>query len=116
MKTNKVILEQDKHHPAFERSTKSILASLPFYKSRAGKYFHRVRSANNHWKNGKLSHTSVHFWCGNGGFIGEKGSLYAEVPEGEVLCAVCEGKVTGAGFNGDRVINGKPVMYSPRGD
>lgn len=111
---NKIKLEKSMHHPAFEKSTKSILLSLPFYKSRSGKYFHRVRCADNHWKKGRLSHTSVHFLCGNGGFIGDKGMLYGEVPEDGVLCATCEGRAIGAGLDGIRMINGKSVMYAAR--
>ena len=100
-------------NPNYSKHAKSVKFALPYYKSRAGKYFHRVRCAQNHWRNGELSHTSVGFWCGNGGFIGEKGKLYAKVPECGVLCATCEGKAIGAGLDGERKINGKEVMYSP---
>ena len=47
---------------------KNVKHALPYYLSRQGKYFHRVRSAQNHWRDGSYSHTSVHFWCGNSGF------------------------------------------------
>jgi hypothetical protein len=95
--------------------TKSIAKALPFYISRQGKYYHRVRSMQAHWRDGHLSHISVGFWCGNAGFIGSKGNLAGTVPDGEVLCAVCEGKAIGSGMDGAREINGRKVMYSPRG-
>lgn len=111
----KVKLEKSKsfENDSYAKGAKSIGFSLPYYKSRAGKYYHRVRSATNHWRAEKLSHTSVSFWCSNGGFIGSKGRLYAKVPDDGVLCAVCEGKAIGAGLDGERKINGKKVMYSP---
>lgn len=118
MKTapEKIKLAKCKGHdnPFFAKNTKSVQFSLPYFKTRQGEYFHRVRHANNHWRGGELSHTSVGFWCGNGGFIGEKGRLYAKIPEGGVLCATCEGKAIGAGLDGERKINGKKVMYSPK--
>lgn len=114
MKVNLEIKDWSKVFSAPGHVTKSVLSSLPYYKSRRGEYAHRVRSAANHWRNGELSHTSVEFWCGNTGFIGEKGYLLSEVGEGEVLCACCEGKAIGAGMDGSRKINGKFVMYSPR--
>lgn len=119
---NKIILEVSvRHHcgrHANDKRTKSVMRSLPFFKSRNSnsKYFHRVRSAENHWWDGKLSHTSVAFWCGGGGFLGESGRLHGEITEGGVLCAVCEGKAIGAGLDGARVINGRAVMFKPRED
>jgi len=92
---------------------KNVGYALPYYLSRKGKYFHRVRSAQNHWREGNLSHTSVHFWCGNSGFLGEKGRLFSKVSDDGVLCATCEGKAIGAGLDGERKINGKDVMYTP---
>ena len=97
------------------RSEKSISKSLPFYKSRRGKYLHRVRSASNYWHDGELSHTSVHFWCGAYGFLNGKGRLYPEQDD-HVICATCEGRVVGAGLLGAKEINGNNVMFSPRKD
>lgn len=94
--------------------TKSISKALPFYISRRGTYYHRVRSMEAHWRDGQLSHISVKFWCGGSGFIGKKGTLSQDIPEGQVLCASCEGKAIGAGMGGAREINGRKVMYSPR--
>jgi hypothetical protein len=100
------------HPPGYQ--SKSIIRSKPYYKSRQGKYFHRVRFATKHIRNKKLSHVSISFWCGAGGFLGRKGIMYYEVPEDGILCAVCEGKAIGAGVDGDRVINGRYVNYQPR--
>ena len=110
---NKIALDVSSIPNPHRKGTKSIRLSLPFYMSRRGKYFHRVRHADHHWKKGKLSHTSVGFWCGGGGFLGEKGKLYGEVPEDGVLCSTCEGRAIGAGLDGVRVINGKAVMFKP---
>jgi len=119
MLANKVKLQVE-HNPEYDPHESHMLPlithSLPFYKSdQSGKYFHRVRSANNHALFKKYSHTSVRFWCGNSGFISNgKGRLYQKIPDGGVLCAVCEGKAIGAGEDGSRLINGRSVMYSPR--
>jgi len=93
---------------------KSINRSLPFYLSKKGKYFHRIRTASNHWRDGNLSHTAIHFWCGGSGFLNGNGRLYAEISSNGVLCATCEGKAVGAGVEGARIINGRKVMFSPR--
>lgn len=115
---SKVKLERDKslNNPFYAERTKSISYMLPFYKSSltTAKYVHRVRSANSHWHNGKLSHISIHFWCGNIGYIDGRGRLYAEVQNGEILCATCEGRAIGSGQDGARIINGREVMYSPK--
>ena len=35
-------------------------------------------------------------------------------PGGEnSLCATCEGRAIGAGYYGDRIINGSPVLFEP---
>lgn len=113
----KVRLEKAKE-PGYcppDRSTKSISHAMPFFISKqGGKYFHRVRSADAHWKGGRLTHTSVRFWCGGSGFIGAQGQLYSEIPEGDVLCATCEGRAIGAGVAVSREINGNRVMFSPK--
>ena len=112
---NKVQLKAHKIPAQFSRHTKSINSSLPFFISRQAnsKYYHRVRSAAAHWKDGKLSHISISFWCGNGGFLGRKGKLLGEVPIDGLLCATCHGRAIGSGVDGDRVINGQKVMYKP---
>ncbi len=91
-----------------------VTKAWPYYKSRRGKYVHRIREMHNHWWDGELKHTSVHFWCGNTGFLQEKGYLMPEVEDGEVLCATCEGRAIGAGLDGAKTINGRQVEYSPR--
>ena len=109
----KLITKDDEPYSPNGHCSKSVKYALPYYKSRRGDYFHRVRSATNYWREGDLSHTSVSFWCGNSGFVGKKGQLYPEVPADGVLCATCEGRAIGAGLDGARTINGKKVMYSP---
>lgn len=94
-------------------ATKSVRYALPYYKSRRGDYFHRLRSASQHWRNGEYSHTSLGFWCGNSGQL-NNGQMYSDIPEGGVLCATCEARAIGAGMDGARYINGRAVMYSPR--
>lgn len=91
-----------------------LLKAQPFYRSNRGPYFHRVRFAEAYWRDGQLSHIAITYWCGNRGFLGEKGRLYGKIPEGEVLCAICEGKAIGAGMVDGGRINGRPVKYSPR--
>lgn len=100
--------------PGFASRSKSISLMLPYFLSTSGKYTHRVRYASSHWRDGKLSHIAVNFWCGRGGFLGAKGKLFKEVQEGQVLCATCEGRAVGAGVDGARLINGREVMYSPK--
>jgi hypothetical protein len=113
MKTNKVKLIPVKHVDSRNSGLPLITHALPFYKSQLtnAKYFHRVRTMENHW----LGHTSITQWCGAQAFFGEgRGKLYAEIPEGGVMCATCEGRAIGAGEDGSRIINGRQVMYSPR--
>lgn len=115
VKLQRSIHENDprlKSKPAMPR----ITHMLPYYISGRGKYYHRVRSAANHACGDKgYTHTSISFWCGNTGFIGNgKGKLYKQIPEGGILCATCEGRAIGAGMDGAPVINGKEVCYSPR--
>lgn len=91
-----------------------LISALPYWRSRQGTYFHRVRSGQAHYYNGKYSHTSFSMWCGMGGSLGKKGFLASEVPDDGILCATCEGKAIGAGMDGARIINGRNVMLSPR--
>ena len=98
---------------AKNHATGNVRYALPFFISGRGIYFHRVRSANTHWRDGALHHVSIAFWCGNGGFL-HKGRMYAEIPDDGILCATCEGRAIGAGLDGARIINGKSVMYQPK--
>lgn len=98
-----------------------LTMALPFYRGYSGRLIHRVRSGLLH-KLGEEHHISLHFWCGNGGFIDSRrqrgrtggGELFAEPPENAIHCASCEGKATGAGLNGARVIYGRQVLFQPR--
>ena len=114
----KIKLEKDRlpEWHAEGHVTKRAKLSLPYYQSRRGKYIHRVRYMNQHWRDNKFHHANVGFWCGGLGFPGEKGILMAEVPQGQVLCATCEGRAIGAGEDGSHLINGREVIYSPRRD
>lgn len=97
-------------------STVYLKSSLPFFISSKGKYVHRVRSAKAHYRNGVLTHTSVAFWCGNGGFISkDKPGLLIERPNSDqIVCSTCEGRAIGTGLFVTPVINGNPVIYRLR--
>ena len=96
-------------------SVHAVRVALPFYRSRRGKYIHRVRYAHNHWNDDRsqISHMSMHLWCGQSG-SSTHGHLVGQLQEGDVLCAVCEGKVIGTGIIDAGKINGRAVKYSPR--
>jgi len=115
MKQDYKIDLEDHPYASDNSGTISLTKSLPYYKSNDSnaKYYHRVRYGARHHVMNK-THYSASFWCGSHGLIGEKGRLSAVVPNGEVLCATCEGRAIGAGLDGSRIINGKKVMYSPR--
>lgn len=98
-----------------------LTMALPFWRSYSGTLIHRVRSGLLH-ETCYGHHISLRFWCGMGGFLsGDRpnrhrhgGELFANSPERSVHCAVCEGKATGAGMNGARVICGRAVLFQPR--
>jgi len=112
----KVLLEQKpiKGYLPAGREEVNLTKSLPFYKSEQGKYVHRVRSGRMYFDYTCLSHTAVSLWCGGNGFIGKKGKLYEEPPNGFPLCATCEGRAIGAGQIGSHKILGRIVKFSPR--
>ena len=87
--------------------------SLPFANARNGKYTHRVRYVTLYSCIGK-PHLAVQCWCGYVVFVSEKsrGTFAAEQSD-RPICATCEGRAIGAGKDGAREINGKPVMFSP---
>lgn len=96
-----------------------ITQSLPFFQNKPGGYVHRPRNAMIHKHHGVCTHVSVSFWCGGNGFPGSQrlnrqGRFLDKVPDGEQVCAVCEGKAIGAGLIAAGTINGKPVIYAPR--
>lgn len=115
----KIVLQiPPKRAGQFEGGVRSvpIKMALPFYKSKAGQYIHRVRSGHTHvWKDwpDRPGHISLTFWCGMSGFL-DKGELFAEPPDRAVFCATCEGKAIGAGMDGARVICGRTVLFQPR--
>ena len=111
----KVALELKNDYGWHRKGTaiKGVRYALPYFKSNQGAYLHRLRSANQYWSEGKLTHTSVKFWCGNIGYT-NKGRLFATIPEGEVLCATCEGRAIGAGIYEKPFINGRLVKYQPQ--
>lgn len=91
--------------------------ALPYFKNLGSGYIHRVRSGTVFLDKGEYSHHAFKYWCGGIGFLHSKkkrGQLLHEVPQGEYLCAVCEGKAIGAGMNGSRQINGREVLYTPK--
>ncbi len=63
----------------------------------------------------KESHISIQFWCNSSVLIGKRklGRFVEEPTNGRPICAICEGKVIGAGLLGERKINGRDVMYYP---
>ena len=70
--------------------TKSIPYMLPYFKSTQpnNKFYHKIKSAKAHWRNGNLSHVSITFRCGNGGFV-HKGYLTGKIPSGGLRCKRC---------------------------
>lgn len=109
----KIQLDTRRKHSQKIGPSLAVRRILPFYKSNRGRYVHRIRKADNHWSKGKLSHTSLGFWCGGQGFV-NKGQLFQEIPNELILCATCEGRAIGAGLEESRTINGKEVKFSPR--
>lgn len=111
------------HRPAHPAGI--VTMALPFYRSYSGQLMHRVRSGLVHNLGDgedRTNHISIHFWCGNTGFLDGRhkkgrrggGELFSETPERTVHCAVCEGKAIGAGMDGARQINGRPVLFNAR--
>ena len=94
-------------------SCAEITHSLPFFKTRSGKYVHVVRSGNINYFDRKLENICITFWCGASGFIGEKGKLLSDNGDNP-FCAICMGKAIGANVFDDQLINGKPVLYQLR--
>jgi hypothetical protein len=61
------------------------------------------------------SHFIIKVWCGasfcNGG-DGKGQTFFTDEPTNKKpICATCEGRFIGSGMNGERVINGRNVMY-----
>jgi len=99
--------------------TVPIRFAFPYFKAFAGIYTHRIRSGKTYIRNGVTSHAALQLWCGQCGFLEpeskrQKGQMFAELPEGSVLCATCEGRAIGSGMDGPTAINGRDVIFSPR--
>lgn len=94
----------------------AVRFALPFWASE-GAYTHRIRSGRSHVHDGKNAHVTLHMWCGQMRFISPKrkrGGMVAEIPDGAILCATCEGRAIGAGLVDHGQINGREVAFSPR--
>lgn len=95
---------------------KTVRKSLPFVESFRGCYAHRVRHVDMHTNYKGESWFAIKTWCGASfcnGAIGSKGqTFFTERPtRNKPVCATCEGRFIGSGLDGDRVINGRNVMY-----
>lgn len=119
----KVQLLRRPRHPWADRHTRhshnyQLTASLPFFRTAAGSYIHRVRSATVYYQHGQFSHVGVSFWCGgSGSTTGRRGRVgeFLETPsDTSVICATCEGRAIGAGLTESRQIAGRTVQFSPR--
>jgi len=109
-------LSKDLQHPYMKDRLTGVKRSRPFADSLGSTYVHRVRHVLLHNSLGE-GHLSVSCWCGYSIIIARrrKGRLIETPTEGKPMCATCEGKAVGAGMDGERVINGREVMYQPRG-
>lgn len=123
---SKVLLLRQRHGDFYMRNVKRVAMMLPLFERDGGKgYTHRVRAAEQHYIDNKLSHTSVTFWCGGGGLLAPNGSLMkryqksrvcSEPSLGRVVCATCEARAIGAGQVGAGKINGCFVKFKPHVD
>lgn len=83
----KVKLAQQKHtnYPNPRSGEVQWLWSLPFLRNPRGYLVHRVRHASTHLWDGRRSHDTCVYWCGNvgrGDFVDDPGDL--------LVCARCE--------------------------
>lgn len=62
----------------------------PFFQNPRGLLTHRVRSVKTHLRDGKISHYSCDYLCGNGGRFDSRDDLLIEPPEGRMVCQLCE--------------------------
>ena len=121
--TPKIPLIRERRCEFFRRCTKAISSSLPFFEREGSGYVHHVRSACLHYDDaGKITHTSVTFWCGSYGFLYPKGkqsrnkapaSMVAEPTAGRLVCATCAGRAVGSGQLGEHKIGPNFVKYRP---
>jgi hypothetical protein len=125
--TPKIPLIRERHSAFYRETTKPLTSTLPFYERDGGGYVHRVRSGDMHYfrDTGKLTHTTVQFWCGAGYasiYPASKqpkrkgrvpGRLVREPSLGRVVCATCEGRAIGSGQLGEHKIGPHSVKYKP---
>lgn len=65
--------------------------SLPFFHASAGILLHRVSSVLDFIQGGKVTHTAVHYLCGNTSFV-RRGAEFVADPQkaGRLVCTACE--------------------------
>jgi hypothetical protein len=124
----KVALVNERKSEHFWKSVTPIKQCLPFYERKGDGYVHRVRSGTHHRllsKDGSLTHSAYHFWCGATGFIYPSGKqnrkkkparLVSEPSNGRAVCATCEARAIGSGQIGSGKIGENFVKYKPHAD
>lgn len=107
--------------------TKAVSESLPYYEREGDGYVHCAKTITMHYcrSSGKLTHTSVDFWCGGHGFLypGNKppmrrggrlpAVMLSEPSPGRVVCATCAGRAVGSGQLGEHKVGENLVKYRP---
>lgn len=65
--------------------------SLPFFCASNGILLHRVANVLDFLRNGKLTHTAVHYLCNNSSFV-RRGAEFVADPAnaGRLVCSFCE--------------------------
>lgn len=105
----KVELRQMKETPGYAGSPHRSVnwrMGLPFVMSRSGILVHRLKAARSHIFEGKYSHDSADYWCGNGGC---SRLHFAEPPADRLVCALCEAKAIAAGEKSSDELLGRHV-------
>lgn len=113
------------HNPALKRP-EQITRCRPYWQGPKNGYVHRVRSASLYY--GILeqtrTYTVVNLWCGSSGYVRSDsrgrarktgGYLIDHVENHGPLCATCEGRAVGAGFDSDFTSIAHPLIFSPTG-
>ena len=93
-KRKTVKLSKQRCPPTYGREGRDYVhweRSLPFFRASAGILLHRVASALDFIRGGSVSHTAVHYLCGNTGFVRDGAEFVADPKKaGRLVCAVCE--------------------------
>lgn len=108
-----------------------VKRALPYVRTTAGTYIHRLRSAQLWhqyevtWWEGRQIRTSLlpvetrivpRTWCGVS--VGSRRSgepeLFAVPPDGQPVCATCEGRAVGAGMPSNVVLEARAILFRPR--